>query len=73
MLFVVIFCFEIVSQQSREWQIWKFCTVRQGAGNGEEGAGKGKSEQGEGGGRMKERGRHSEEGRRREEGRSAEA
>ena len=40
---------------------------------GEEGAGKARSEQGEGGGRMKERGRHSEEGRRREERRSAEA
>ena len=39
----------------------------------EEGAGKAKSEQGEGGGRMKERGRHSEEGWRREKGRSAEA
>ena len=38
-----------------------------------EGAGKARSEQGEGGGRIKERGRHSEEGRRREKGRSAES
>ena len=73
MLFVVLFCFEIVLSTKSPVANLKILYSTARSREWGEGAGKGKSEQEEGGGRMKERGRHSAEGRRREEGRSAEA